>query len=146
MKCGLNEAIARELILAQAASDGGKNIKDLLDLTHTVPGLKSAYKEGYSDKDKHIRKALKLIQRSHGKSGFSYYVTKDPEILYRWEPMNLIYFNFKVDGIRFQMSFHSPYEFLDDEKDNKSNKKHMTHWDRKDSRYAARVLAEKVLC
>lgn len=148
MKCGLNEAIARELILAQAASDGGKNIKDLLDLTPYVPGLRKAYKKGYSAKDDHLWNAVDMIKTAHGRSGFSFYETHDPTVQYKWWDMTLIYFNFKVDGIRYQISFHSPcsIESRGVKKDRREimNARHQTHWDRRDSRYAARVLAEKI--
>lgn len=173
MKHGLNEAIARELILAQAASDGGKHIKDLLDLTPYVPGLRKAYKKGYPAKEDHMRNAVAMIKTAHGRSGFSFYETKDPKIQYRTNDMTLVYFNFKVDGIRYQISFHSPgpieihgikdmkeimnAEYRDCDRRNSGytapgikdrkefmNARHKTHWDRKDSRYAARVLAEKI--
>lgn len=140
MKRGLNEAVARHIILAQIASDGGKRIDDLWEAVRGyMPGARKAMFCGYDDKDRRIIKALDLISAAHGRSGFSYYITKDPG-LYR---MTLVYFNFKVHGQRYQISFHT---YLDLSKYTRSGKNasHKTKWDEKSSREAALYLAHEM--
>ncbi len=138
MKKGLNEAIARHIILAQVASDGGKGIDTLWNAIRAyMPGTRKARFRGYDDKDQHITKALDLISAAHGRSGFSYFISKDPGLY----DMTLVYFNFKLYGMRYQISFHT---YLNLDRYSKKNSAHQTKWDEKDSREAARFLAHEL--
>ena len=135
MKKGLNEAVARNIILAQVASDGGKGIDELWDnVRDFLPGTRKARFCGYEDKDSRLIAAIDLINKAHGKSGFSYYITTDPELF----DMTLVYFNFRLDGTRWQISFHT---YLDLKYAMRKNLHHRTKWDEKNSREAAMYLA-----
>lgn len=95
----VDKEIALLLCRAQNASDGGKYL-------HHADRRSLAGKDfcnGYAVKDDFIFKAVSLIASK--RSSFSYYIEYSGE---DWcaAPI-LIYFNFKIDGERFQVSFHS---------------------------------------
>ena len=125
-----DKIIARNIILAQTASDGGKGIEDIKNL---FPVSNIAYYKGYVAKDGYIKKAIQGIQKNKN-SIFRFYVKKDKNI-----SNYIIYFNFKVDGERFQVSFHS---FKDWSKYERGNCQ--TRWDKKDSREACLRLYEEI--
>lgn len=147
MKKGLNEAVASYLVSAQLASDGGKGIRMLKwELSGYVPdSFKKRWIDGYKNKDKYVLKAINAINRAHGTSGFSFFVTEGDD-----KAPTLVYFNYKIDGERRQISFHSFDKELDRFKSSKG-KRHWTSWDNKDrirkdqSRRNAEELAMKVL-
>lgn len=136
MKYGLNEAVAKYIVSAQIASDGGKRIKGI---RNSLPDGFLRYENGYGDKDMYILKAIDLINRAHGTSGFSYYVGRDKDAAYG--PKTVVYFNYKMHGERRQISFHSYSRSL---KKFVSNR-HRTTWDHKDSRANALELVQEVL-
>ena len=123
----MNRRIAKLIVNAQVASDGGKGIKDIRYI------CESAYKAGYRRKDSCIWEACNLIA-SKKNSGFSYYVTDGQITPY------LVYFNFKIDGVRKQISFHS-YDYRL-ERFHCTDRVHGTRWDRGDSRRTAVELYE----
>lgn len=91
-----DKRIAREIILAQVASDGGKGIPDLKRI------FKAAYpvwQAGYVAKDEHIARAIALIKESKD-SDFRFSVTKSED----FGGSRIIYFEWK-GGL--QVSFHS---------------------------------------
>lgn len=140
MKKELNRYVAKQIILAQVASDAGKGIYLLgQELKQTIPIYKVYEKKGYYAKDTCIKKALKTIQ-SKKNSGFFYHV----KVAY---PCNhnrhcfLIYFNFQIENMRFQVSFHSfsnMWRYV--------NQKCNTRWQKKiNSRTACFILNDVVL-
>ena len=143
MKHGLHEAVASYIVSAQLASDGGKGVKYLKGTCdmYLVPKFQNRYSDGYRNKDKYIRKAIDMINRAHGHSGFSFYVTKGDE-----KAPILVYFNYRIDGERRQISFHSFDGSLEKYLNSKATCKHRTTWDKGDSRKNAEELVYKVLC
>lgn len=106
----MNKYVAKQIVLAQIASDGGKGDPlTLIRVKKHVEIAKAFYKKGYSAKDKCIFRAIAAIQKDN-KSGFTYHVTTKTGIDRRgYEFFSyLIYFNFKLkDGNNYQISFHS---------------------------------------
>lgn len=106
----LNKFIAMNLIKAQVASDGGKN--DPCSLLYKLTKIDNmntfehTFKKGYNVKDSCILKAIgKIIDTKD--TGFSFYVKRSFFSGYKRTYSYLIYFNFKIDGKREQLSFHS---------------------------------------
>lgn len=99
-----DKKIARAIILAQVASDGGKGIPDLKRV------FKEAYpvwKAGYAAKDGYIHEAILRINKSKS-SRFRYYVDFGD-----LEDSILVYFEYTfTDQDRIQVSFHSFDETL----------------------------------
>lgn len=95
------KSIIKNIILAQIASDSGKGIKTLPDFT----GAREAIAEGYNKKDYYIASAIVLIN-STPRSGINYYVEEKPD--QNGYPSLVIYFDIKLNGKRYQISFHSP--------------------------------------
>ena len=92
--------IARLLVLAQIASDYGKNGSEL-----AIVGDKKAIKLGYAIKVAYIKKALEIID-SCNPSAFNYYVKEEGD--QNGYPSVLTYFDISINGERYQMSFHTP--------------------------------------
>ncbi len=124
--------IARCIVLAQIASDGGKNIYSELA---AVSGGHRAAAAGYSLKDGNIKKAISLIS-SRRECGITYSVCEDASYSNK---TYLIYFTFYIEGVRKQVSFHSPGEDKFYKKISCSSRK--TTWDKKSSRKACQDLA-----
>ena len=112
----LNKSICSYLIKAQLCSDAGKDIYP----SSTKAG-KIARSFGYTHKDYFIQKAMDKIN-STPVSGFSYYVAPGIGV----GADTVVYFNFKFNGERHQISFHSYNNF----KSYQSNS-HKTRWDKK---------------
>ena len=112
--------IARAIIHAQVASDGGKGINDIRNITRRSYVV---YQAGYALKDEYVLRAIQGINRSKN-SMFRYYVTVSdiPDAL-------LVYFEFKVLGTKYQISFHCFDERLDSFLPKSSKKSHRTKWD-----------------
>lgn len=125
--------IAREVILAQVASDGGKNIDEIKRIfVDSYP----AYKDGYKIKEKHILRAISLINKSED-SDFRYFVTKDGKC-------PLVYFDYKAVDLRCQVSFHCPYSKAVESWATKASRKNHygTRWDEDSSRESCMWLAQ----
>lgn len=98
-----DQMIARAIIAAQVASDRGKHItSELNDLTF----VRSSRRMGYDVKVDLIYKALSMITNTR-RSMFNYYCVKEPD--QNGCDSVLVYFDFKMDGERHQVSFHNPY-------------------------------------
>ena len=121
----LNKKIAKKLVLAQVASDGGKGIEDLEFFDSYV------WERGYSVKDRYILDAIQLICTKKD-SGAYFYVTRDEHI-----GSYLVYFNVSLFDGRYQISFHSFNDVLERYC---RTKKCAINWDRKESRETARRL------
>lgn len=134
--------IARAIIKAQAASDSGKGIDEL-----NARGLRGAHHMGYDVKVQYIRRAVELIMGT-GKSMFHTYTTDN------CSPTGFIsmitYFDFKINDIRYQISFHTPHSGMyETDKDiiklmSFIGKGRPTRWDGNigGSRYASQVLSD----
>ena len=128
-------AIAREVILAQVASDGGKGIEEIRNI---LPSSFPAYDNGYGSKDYHILRAIHLIVRGKD-SNFRFHVQ------FRkgdWSP--IVYFCYRWAGTKLQVSFHVPnceeiYNWI-----KKGNRGFFTRWDQLSSREAVKALAELI--
>ena len=94
----LNKEIARHICLAQISSDGGKH-----KYLHQMKGSKRAYKNGYSQKEVELFKAISLIN-SKEKSlvDFSFWVEQRPD--QNGNTSRVVYFHHK--GSNSQISFH----------------------------------------
>jgi len=93
--------IAEAIVSTQVASDAGK-CKYEITLKNNF-----AMHEGYDAKVHFQVRALEMIRNSK-RSNFNYYVV-------RAEDQNgcdsvIVYFDFKIDGKRYQVSFHNPYD------------------------------------
>lgn len=99
--------IMRLLYLTQAASDGGKGIYELPSdsgIAHMSDHSRGRYTAAYAAKDACMMQAIELICRSHSRDVRFCVTYADGE----WnDTCYLVYFDFKVDGRREQVSFHS---------------------------------------
>lgn len=98
MRC-VDRRIAKAIYHAQAASDGGKGISELQKWY--AGSLRGA---GYPAKDTQILLAIDLINKSHSKT-FRYSVKRGRD--QNGCSSFIVYFDFKIDGKREQVSFHS---------------------------------------
>lgn len=98
----LERKIAEAIVYAQIASDAGKGIITLK--TNNVKKYNSTIEKDYNVKDGYIFSAINLIRNTKNCS-YKYYITAQPD--QHGNPSFLIYFNFKVNGKREQVSFHS---------------------------------------
>lgn len=123
----LDKYIAKHIILAQIASDGGKGQNDVLErVVPLLPISEIYYKKGYRAKDHCIIEAIKAIQKNPN-TGFYYHVKVD-RTLYSGAHCFIIYFNFKIGKETYQVSFHTfsnLWRFV--------NKKCVTRWKKKHS-------------
>lgn len=115
--------IVRCLVNAQVASNGGKGIYDIA----VSPFEKDIARGGYIYKDDFISRAISLINSTRN-CGIYYYVAPCPE-LSDWNDCFIVYFNIRVNGKRYQCSFHSFNSRLE----NLVGGPTTTRWSRKDS-------------
>ena len=95
------ERIGKLIRLAQIASDGGKSIRTSLIRTEEE---EMVYLAGYSAKDTLILQAIQLIARSKDRT-YRFSVTEGPD--QNGNTSFIVYFDFKIEGKREQISFHS---------------------------------------
>lgn len=126
----LDLRVCKYIVLAQISSDGGKMIPDIKD---TLPIGNVYFKKGYKMKDSLIMKAIKTIQCTKD-SGFRFCVKECSGFRSR---AFIVYFNFKLDGKRCQISFHS----FNTKLERYINNSVSTRWDKKSSRKTAESLA-----
>lgn len=117
--------VAKAILDAQVASDGGKSIKEIMHMN------KSAWYQGYDMKDNYIEKALNLIV-SDRNSSFRYRVVDAGENL-------LVYFTCRVNGQKLQVSFHT-YGFRKFKRYLKKNDTYRLVWDHESSRDSAMMI------
>lgn len=94
--------IARLVILAQDASDAGKRI-DALDLRISK---RYTREEGYAAKNVYILTAIKTIANSKP-CGWNFYVEANRPDQNGYSSV-ITYFQYKLDGVRYEVSFHTP--------------------------------------
>jgi hypothetical protein len=117
--------IALCIIRAQKSSDYGKGINRIsLSKTASRPS-----RMGYGFKEADILEAIRLIRRN--KTQFNYWVEVAPD----QNGVNsiLVYFDFKIDGKRFQVSFHN--HNCGNELESYVNTGRKTHWRKNNSSY-----------
>lgn len=96
--------ILKNILLAQIASDGGKGIEELIE-TSASKKEKYARKMAYNKKEEYILQAIRTIRRS--KTDVNYYVEEKGD--QNGYPSIIVYFDFKINNKRKQVSFHTPY-------------------------------------
>ena len=123
--------VAKAILDAQIASDGGKEAEKTKHMNKYV------WSKGYSMKDINILKAINLIV-SQKKSRFRFKVVE-------CEQFNslLVYFEVKINGKRYQVSFHS-YGFNVFKKYLKHNEAVHLSWDEKSSRKSALFIFKNI--
>ena len=128
--------IGKSIVLAQVASDGGKDIHDIKNIFRDSYPV---WQLGYNAKDAYIWRAIKFINESKN-SKFRYYISRgDISGSY------LIYFNINLTDMgigKLQVSFHSFDEKFKSWISRSRHPAYVTHWDEKSSRDAAITLAE----
>lgn len=122
--------IARDIVLAQVASDAGKNIFHTELNQLEMPSIWEAENEGYANKDKYILRALDRISKNPN-TGFKFSVKELGFDRY------IVYFSFKINEKKYQVSFHSFERSLLRFAINSAG----TRWDKKSSRDACVALA-----
>ncbi len=129
-KTSKNKRISYFILAAQAASNGGKR----KGFTSFNKRFINAYKGGYKKKDSCILQAINGIINSN--SDFRFFVKKTKDR--NGKNSYLVYFNFKLDNERKQISFHCFNNEL--EKFVTRNSQIKTKWDKKDSQETADEL------
>ena len=135
-----DKKIATDIIRAQVASDGGKFI--VCPALDTMWGkFYKVFRQGYDAKDHNIEGAIRKIQ-SYKNSSFKFNVRRTPD--QNGYPSYIIYFNYKLNGERRQISFHSPANrgWSTYEKYCSKAGSNMIHWDHKSSQANAVELFE----
>ncbi len=125
----MDKNVAKAIINAQICSDAGKGLFEVENSTL----LELMRKKGYKGKDTQIFKAIEIINRKKN-TGFYYSVITDK----RYVALYIVYFNFKLNGKRKQVSFHS----FDKRLHKYICPECKTHWDKKDSRQTVIELAK----
>lgn len=98
------DAIARLIRKAQVASDAAKGIFDICILPRENRYRESYSRDCYREKDSYIIAAISAICATHsGKYRFSVQRGSDQN----GNSSFLVYFDFKINGKREQVSFHS---------------------------------------
>ena len=99
-KNSIEKEIARNVVLAQVASDAGKKIETDIQ----IKGSHGARDLGYGLKVNYIMTALKLIRKN--KTQFSYWAEESPD--QNGYGSVIVYFEFPLWGEMLQVSFHTP--------------------------------------
>ena len=122
----LDASIARLVCLAQDASDSGK-YENVLKFQNTDNSV--SRKQGYRVKTAYIEKAVKLIN-SNPRCGWNYFVTgQTPD--QNKHPSIVVYFEYTNDGIRYQVSFHTPWSLITPGMETLMTKGRPTRWNHK---------------
>lgn len=99
----MNKNAVKNIILAQMASDGGKWLYPQFEVPDTLKAdAEKAFEAGYTAKDELLERACLIVARHHDKD-IHFFVTEDKEGVAKF----IIYFDIKVNGKRWQASFHS---------------------------------------
>lgn len=125
----LDKKAAHLIIKAQMCSDSGKGVEN--GYYHYAWKYR-ADKFGYGHKNMLIFRAMDRIAQLHGTSGFHFSVSTKGYC-------DIVYFDFKIEETRYQISFHVPGGVP--ERYKKCNNKHVTHWDHCSSREACYELS-----
>lgn len=126
-----NSKIAELILRSQNASDGGKHMQ-------YFSGCKKAIRDNcarYGQKDSLILSAIELIRGNN--SSFVFSVQRDRE----YKAYYLVYFETRINGVKFQVSFHS----FDGRLGRYVKNSRYARWDKKFSRDSA-VSIYKYYC
>ena len=136
----MNKQAIKNIILAQVASDGGKGVTDLLEVVPAAlkADAQKAFNAGYAAKDELLERACLIVAR-HRDPDIRFFVTEDKQGVAKF----IVYFDVKVNGKRWQASFHS-FGVKRWSKWTKSTVASRGNWDHKNSRETCRALAAKV--
>ena len=119
----INALIAKAICQAQIASDRGKR-KSNLYLKNGCGRFSKKY--GYAVKQDFIIKAINIIKTS--RNNFNYYVKKEAD--QNGYPSIVTYFDVKIEGNRYQVSFHTPLNKASNELINLVGSGRNTRWDK----------------
>lgn len=104
----LDKDIALHIIKAQICSEAGKYKRDTYNAIEQYNGycypLFVCTQKRYHSKEYHIKKALDMVC-SRKNTGF--YFNVQPKLTDGGRDSLIVYFNFKLDGVRNQISFHT---------------------------------------
>jgi hypothetical protein len=133
----INKTIAIAIVSAQIASDAGKCIYDL-KCKNQIRRRSEKFK--YKVKTYYILHALNIIRKN--KTDYNYYVS-DIVGDQNNSPSIIVYFDFRIENKRYQMSFHTPLSQACELK-SFSNTGRKTRWRRhfESSREAAQALID----
>lgn len=125
-------ACAKNIICAQLASDAGKQNRNLFhELEESFCSVisskyqKSTWYYNYGLKTVFIEKAIKMIDNCP-RGMFNYFVELAPD--QNRYASYIVYFDFKIEGKRFQVSFHTPESLASDFIKSHAGKGRKTHW------------------
>ena len=121
----IDRMIAKAIVKAQIASDAGKGNYWSLDASKRV--CRHPLNTAYGCKPDYILTALRMI-RSSKDSIFSYYAEYCPD--QNGFDSILVYFEWKLNGMRYQCSFHTPYDRAPKELKRMANSGRKTRWNR----------------
>ena len=116
----IEKEISKNIILAQVASDTGKNIEDSVE----IKGSRGAKDLGYGLKVNYIMTAIKLIRKN--KTQFSYWVESAPD--QNGYGSVIVYFEYTLWGEILQVSFHTPESLVPREMWRLVNTGRYTEW------------------
>lgn len=135
----LEASIARLVCLAQDASDSGK-FESFLTFRNTDNSV--ARERGYNVKTAYILKAVRLIN-SNPRCGWNYFVSGQTPDQNR-HPSIIVYFEYKNDGNRYQISFHTPWSLAPTSMETQMTKGRTTRWNHQSdgSRYNCQRLID----
>lgn len=119
-KNSIEKEIARNVVLAQVASDSGKKLEASVE----IKGSRGARDLGYGIKINYILTALKLIRRN--KTQFSYWAEESPD--QNGYGSVIVYFEFPLWGEILQVSFHTPESLVPREMWQLVNTGRYTEW------------------
>lgn len=132
-KYEINELIAREIVLAQIASDAGKYC---YNKRVVVDGDTKTRHRGYASKAYHQIRAINMI--CSNKTNFKFYVEAKRD--QNGYASTLVYFSYKNGDTRMQISFHNPWRC--EEIKPYIGKGTVMRWDRKSSIETAKELVK----
>jgi hypothetical protein len=114
--------IARLVVLAQDASDAGKG-SSYLEIRDR--GARFTQEAGYFAKNKYIQLALKRISTCKP-CGWNFYVNKEDD--QNGYPSVLTYFQYRANGKRYDICFHTPFYQAEHMIGEFIGKGRRTHW------------------
>lgn len=126
------KSCAKNIICAQLSSDAGKRNTKLFDELResfctviSKKEQKDTWYYNYQLKSFFIEKAINIIDKSP-RGMFNYFVEFAPD--QNGYASFIIYFDFKVEDKRFQVSFHTPESIASDFIKSHAGKGRKTHW------------------
>ena len=103
-KNDINKKIASLLIRTRNCSDGGKDRMCMNPVSRTA---KRDNCHGYRGKEDYLLLAINMISRNRKTVAFKYAVVYNTEDDYYNAPLYIVYFSTHINGVPYQISFHS---------------------------------------